>query len=248
MQSVRRDIFVWTVELMDVDEPPADWLAVLHEEECARWSRFRLAHDRVSFAAAHTLKRLAIASLLQMPLASLYFAVDGFGKPRLLNGGSWQFNLSHTHGAVALAVAPGAEVGVDIEQVDRGVPDEELAAEICTRPELTALRALSGANRLEAFVALWTAKEATVKAEGLGLSLPLTRVRLLPERDTAEVVAPFGESVRRWALWCRRPTARHFMTLAMPPDSRPIVYRHLGAEELTGWVRSHQLDTQLEPP
>jgi 4'-phosphopantetheinyl transferase len=239
---MQRDIFVWTVELMDVDEPPADWLAVLHEEECARWSRFRLANDRVSFAAAHTLKRLAIASLLQVPPASLYFDVDRFGKPKLLDGGSWRFNLSHTNGAVALAVAPGAELGVDIEQADRAVSTEELATEICTQPELAALRAMSGADRLEAFMALWTAKEAIVKAEGLGLSLPLTRVRLLPEGDAAEVMAPLGEPVRRWALWCRRPTARHLAALAMPPDSRPIVYRHLGSEELTGWARRHLLD------
>lgn len=237
-----QDIFVWTVDLMDVDEPPADWLAVLDAEEFVRWSRFRLANDRASFAAAHTLKRLAIASLLQIPPASLCFDIDHFGKPRLLDGESWRFNLSHTSGAVALAVAPGTELGVDIEQVDRAVPDEELAAEVCTQPELVALHAMSGASRLEAFIALWTAKEAVVKAEGLGLSLPLMRVRLMPTRDAAEVVASFGGPVRRWALWYSRPTARHLLAVAMPPDNRPMVYRHLRSEELTGWVRSRLSD------
>jgi 4'-phosphopantetheinyl transferase len=49
---------------------------------------------------------------------------------------------------------------------------------VCTPEELARWRELPGGARRAAFFALWTRKEAVLKASGVGLSVPPTRVHV----------------------------------------------------------------------
>jgi 4'-phosphopantetheinyl transferase len=71
------------------------------------------------------------------------------------------------------AFAGGREIGVDLECV-RSFSDLSGLAESCfTTAENAALAAIPEDERLRAFFAGWTRKEAFLKATGKGLSLPL---------------------------------------------------------------------------
>jgi 4'-phosphopantetheinyl transferase len=86
------------------------------------------------------------------------------GKPYLKRDGVF-FSLSHSGDYVILAVS-GSENGADIEKVK---PRAFAAAKRCfTAGELDWLR-LNDTD--EAFFILWTAKEAVMKAAGMGFSL-----------------------------------------------------------------------------
>ena len=86
-----------------------------------------------------------------------------------------EFNLSHTRGLVVCAVAMGDAVGVDAESRDRprSLAPLELARRFFAPAETAALARLPAEERLAAFLAFWTLKEAFVKACGTGLATPL---------------------------------------------------------------------------
>jgi 4'-phosphopantetheinyl transferase len=103
--------------------------------------------------------------------AELRIARAPNGKPRLEQpgGDSLRFSLSHSGGLVAVAVARGREVGVDIQETRpvRGL--QAIADRRFTTAEATELRRLDGDEQLALFHRLWVRKEAYLKATGEGL-------------------------------------------------------------------------------
>ena len=98
------------------------------------------------------------------------------GKPRLV--GSADLDLSITHAGSTLVVAVGRShtVGIDVETADRLRFDLRSAGGVFTTAE-SALIAREQHWRLST-VALWTRKEAVLKAIGWGLAYPLDEVRV----------------------------------------------------------------------
>jgi 4'-phosphopantetheinyl transferase len=84
------------------------------------------------------------------------------------------FNLSHTRGFVAVAIAdPSFELGVDTEDSQRGGNWRDLITRVLTPGEREQILHCLEAEQQARFFELWTLKEAYSKAKGLGLSLPL---------------------------------------------------------------------------
>jgi 4'-phosphopantetheinyl transferase len=86
------------------------------------------------------------------------------------------FNLSHAGADVLLALARCEPLGVDLERIDRRVAIDAIAQRHFASAEAAALAELAPARRREAFIDLWTRKEAVLKAIGAGLSYGLQRV------------------------------------------------------------------------
>lgn len=171
-----------TLDLWLAPEPPdlapavaASWAALLSADERLRWQRFARADDRQRFLLVRALVRTVLARELGVPPQDLVFQADIHGKPRVIlpAAATLHFNLSHTHGLSVLAVSRQAEVGVDVEALGREVELLALARRYFATPEVLALEALAPVPQRELFFALWTLKEAWVKAKGLGLRVPL---------------------------------------------------------------------------
>lgn len=89
------------------------------------------------------------------------------------------FNWSHSGDVALLALGRGPsgfEVGVDVETMRPRARALELSQRFFAPDETSRLRELPDAARLRGFLALWTAKEAVLKAHGSGLSYGLHRV------------------------------------------------------------------------
>ncbi|WP_051013929.1 4'-phosphopantetheinyl transferase family protein [Pararhodospirillum photometricum] len=164
-----------TLSLSTLDPVSLARLAdLLDDEERARADRLKLSPTRREFIAAHGLKRTMLGAVLGQDPRALRFTAESAGKPVLVGGGP-DFNLSHTTGLVACAVATdGGRVGVDAETLAR-TPEPRLARRFFAREEADALQALPHQERPQAFLRLWTLKEAVVKALGGGLALGLKR-------------------------------------------------------------------------
>ena len=151
-------------------------LALLSDEERARADRFAFAHDRDRYVAAHALARSTLSDFFARAPQDWAFVTNGWGKPRVAASDASArlcFNLSHTRGHVAVAVALDREVGVDVERIAPSRADEEVARQLFAPAEFAAFQEEPQVGRAEAFFDLWTLKEAYIKAVGLGLALPL---------------------------------------------------------------------------
>ena len=173
-----RTLEVWLLRVDSLTEGDvAPLLPLLDAGETARMARFVHARNRIEYAAAHALSRLALGRALSVPPASLGFIEGSNGKPSAQSAGQpapVSFNLSHTNGMVGVAVLahPGVPVGFDLERferrIDLGVADRYFRPE-----EVNWLMSLAADERPRGFLRLWTLKEALIKATGEGLSREL---------------------------------------------------------------------------
>ena len=175
---------------------PAGLEAVLDDRERLRHERLRRPADQLSYLAAHVLTRLALARYVGCDPAELQLGVrcrgcgsTDHGKPMLLHPeADVEFSLSHSGGRVAVAVARGASVGVDVEVIQPHRDYSDVAAHVLSSPERDELIALPGGDRPFAFVRYWARKEAVLKAVGLGLSLPPSDLTVTGPNEPARVL------------------------------------------------------------
>lgn len=153
--------------------------AILSPGELAKAHRFKFDRDRNLYIAAHGLLRLILGKYLHRPPGEIAFSPTQ-GKPRLAAMPAVQFNLSHTHGYVAIAVHPTREIGVDVEGVGRTFEWESLQDYCLGARERQVLTQLDAAAARSTFLSYWTRKEAFLKAIGVGL------IDRLPELIVAE--------------------------------------------------------------
>lgn len=157
---------------------------LLSPQEQARADRFLRPDNRREYMVAHALKRVLLALRCRQPPLTLRFGVSGaFGKPCLLMpagraGGVPDFNISHTAGVVGCAVwGQEGAVGFDLEALSRPVP-EDLADSFFSGDEAVWIRRQPSPS--QAFLQIWTLKEAFVKATGQGLALGLETFSMQP--------------------------------------------------------------------
>ena len=205
---------------------------ILCADESVRYRRFLRETDRHRFLVAHALKRKLLGAILQRPPESLEFTIDHLGKPDLSGRVPREisFNLSHTTGLVACAVACTETVGIDVEDCSRAI-DIEVGRSVYSAAEMNALRALSEREQPNRFFQLWTHKEAYSKARGLGFQLPMKQCEFHFSADQP-VRACFGgdvhDSPERWWFVSRLIEPSHRCTLAIPitdVSSRPMEFQ-----------------------
>jgi 4'-phosphopantetheinyl transferase len=160
--------------------------AALSGDERARAGRFRRAADRETFTLRRGLLRELVGSYLGLEPAAVRFTYGRWDKPFV--DGDLCFNASSSGRHALFAFTRGRAVGVDIERM-RDLPDmDDVAVRIMSPRGLADYRAQW--DRLGAFYACWTQKEAYVKALGDGFAAPLDAfdVPLRAAPGTATVV------------------------------------------------------------
>lgn len=156
----------------------------LSPDEREHASRFRFERDRRRFVACRGAVRALIGSLIGSHPPAIQFQYGPRGKPELGGAlaGALAFNVSHSEDVALCAVAPRGPIGVDGERL-RDLPDLDSIAAHFFSPLERAFIGGPGSARVNRFFYLWTLKEAWLKAEGEGLSGPLTEVEIVPGPD-----------------------------------------------------------------
>jgi 4'-phosphopantetheinyl transferase len=194
-------------------------LSVLSDAERQRSQRFMFARDRRDYAAAHALTRAALSRCGDLTPEQWRFQEGPEGKPSLAadaGAPALTFNLSHTHGLVACVVAPGADVGIDVEGIDRPVGAEEIAARFFSPSEQADLARCPADQRARRFFELWTLKEAYIKALGKGLSHALNTFGFaLDDPGAIGFMPPADADTAMWQFALFAPTDRHRMAVAV---------------------------------
>lgn len=104
------------------------------------------------------------------------------GRPRLEGAGGPAFGASHSgdRGLVAIADGVGA-LGIDLEVIRPRADLDRLAARVLDRRALARWRSEAEATALERFLRAWVAKEAYLKATGVGIATDLRAVPASPD-------------------------------------------------------------------
>jgi 4'-phosphopantetheinyl transferase len=144
----------------------------------------------------------ALAVYLGVDAGRVRLVEGDHGRPRLdpAHASDLDFNWSHSGRHALMAIARGIHPGIDIE---RRLPRPRalaLARRFFAGDEAAALAALPETVRDTAFLDLWTAKEALLKAHGRGLGFGLDRVGVSSTDDRLRLLRFDEDEVEAWQL------------------------------------------------
>lgn len=193
------ELHLWWANL---DQPPetmtllGQWLTA---DEKERASRFYFEQDRQRYIVGRGRLRQLLGKYLNMEPGRIVLSYGLHGKPYLPHT-SLRFNLAHSDHLALLAFTWGRELGVDLEHI-RPLPDaHELVSRFFSPNEIQSWQAVAPAGQQAAFFAIWTAKEAYIKAIGKGLAIPLDSFEVALEQDSPLPKAHNLDEQKRWSL------------------------------------------------
>lgn len=224
LPATPREIGVyWTT----IDVTAAELATAEASVDAATLARARRMHrpdDGRRILLAHALLRQVLGRAVGRPPSELVLdrrcascGATDHGRPSLAGGPS--FGLSHGGEVVAVALAaPEASVAIDVEGTQPPERWEAVRRHAFTEADWLATAADPGPQR----TALWARKEALVKAMGLGLELPLTRLHLAATGaalsavtvDAGDPAAPSGP----WLVGDVDLAAAHHAAVALRGD------------------------------
>lgn len=167
--------------------------------------------DHARGTPAEPLVRHWLAGELGVAPAAIALRRDAHGRPRL-DGALRAFDVSWSHSGEGLLIAlgEGVDVGADLERARLRPRALELAERFFHADEYAWLRDLPEPDRNEAFLRLWCAKEAVVKAHGRGIAFGLDKFGLAESGGLLGMAEPHAELGGPWSLheWAPRPGYR----------------------------------------
>jgi 4'-phosphopantetheinyl transferase len=183
------EVHVWILKIA-LDGPLlASSRTILDAAERERAERLPAEAPRARFVAGRAaLRRLAAAYLHQQPEA-IRFRYGDRGKP-YLEGTSLAVSLSHADAHVLIAAATDGELGADLEAIVPFAGLERMVDHFYTEREGAFVRSATEPERSRRFFAVWTRKEAYLKALGIGLAVTPAALDVL---DPAAPNLPDGQ-------------------------------------------------------
>jgi 4'-phosphopantetheinyl transferase len=239
-----QEIHVWLAFDRQLDDPSVlqGLEALLTPEELATRARLRATHLPRQYLVTRALLRSLLSAYAPgtAPTQWRFEAGEG-GKPVLtppFATAGLHFNVAHTAGLVAVAVARRAMLGVDVEHFAARGPPLHVAPRYFTRTEADALARLPEAEQPTRFYALWTLKESWLKATGEGLAGGLDQVSFdFADARFASRVSFTDDDATRWRFWQAVPSPEHLLALALCselPSVEVSVFRREPVLELRG--------------
>jgi 4'-phosphopantetheinyl transferase len=191
LASRPRTVHVWSFSLEGSASLLQRCRDHLSPAERQRADRFVFPRDRIHHTVAHGVMRHLLGRYLSAAPESLEFSVSAAGKPAVSHpaGGVLSFNLTHSEDRALLGVSVGGELGVDLERVRSNLQSLAISRHYFFGSERSAIESAASEMRDTLFFRYWVAKEAVLKAQGIGLGFPLDRFRVdfLPGGDRARI-------------------------------------------------------------
>jgi 4'-phosphopantetheinyl transferase len=215
----RDEVHVWSASLLQPEEVLESLRTLLDDEERRRADRFSFEKGRRQFTVGRGLLRIILGRYLATDPSRLRFRYNPYGKPELEGeSGTLTFNLSHSGEIVLYAVGRGRPLGVDVETIRPDFATDGVAERFFSPGEVAVLRRLSPEVRTKAFFDCWTRKEAYIKAQGKGMSIPLDafEVSLAPGAPAALLATRDDpDEAARWSLYELSPGPGYVGALAV---------------------------------
>jgi 4'-phosphopantetheinyl transferase len=222
---------IWLAEPRAINDPEllAAYERLLSDGERERQRAFVFDKNRREYLVAHALVRSTLSKYAATRPSEWRFSKNAYGRPAIEPPSALRFNLSHHPTMVVCAVSTGAELGVDVEPLQRGDEILEIADATFAPSELADLRTLPDAIARDRAVSLWTLKEAYIKARGLGLALPLGGFAFSFDEPRPPRVS-FGPTIadqpERWAFRTRDVNGHRIALAVERNQAEPEIRLH----------------------
>ncbi|MFC4525616.1 4'-phosphopantetheinyl transferase family protein [Dyella halodurans] len=200
-------------------QTPAKVAERLGDDEIHVW---RLAYDHHQGRAPLL---AMLGAYLGLPAEAVQLEESDHGRPHLApahHHGAFAFNWSHSSDQALIAIARGIVPGVDLERLRAHPRALPIARRYFGPEESASLETLTDGQRDRAFLELWTAKEAVLKALGRGLAFGLHRLSIggLPEAPVLGRLE--GHEADQWQLHRLALDEHHVGALAWQGGPRRI--------------------------
>ncbi|MCW0664092.1 4'-phosphopantetheinyl transferase superfamily protein [Clostridioides difficile] len=148
-------------------------LSYLTEEEIIKSKDYKSEIAKINYLVSRAILNLTLKGLLEKGINDLRVKRDKNNKPYVENTIGLKFNISHTEGLVLLAFSK-REVGIDVEKINFKFEFKDILENCFTRDEIINID-----NNIISFHRYWTAKEAYLKCDGIGLIRNLKEIEII---------------------------------------------------------------------
>jgi len=186
------EIELWHVAISEREGVSDEMTRLLDADERARADRYRAVADRSRFVATRSSLRALLARHVGAAPETLRFVTGPHGRPALEHYPAVSFNVSHTGPHALIALSSTRIVGVDVERLDMALDWRALTRLVCSAAEQRSIECAPVALQHDYFFRCWTAKEALLKALGLGITEGLLALTI--ELGGEGVQQPHAES------------------------------------------------------
>lgn len=223
------EIHVWRANLNLATQHIEKLESVLSEDEKLRANRFKFSKHRQRFIAARAILRQLLARYLEVSANKINFTYNPHGKPELgscFNNIHLQFNISHSEDLALYSFNYEQKIGIDLEYLRENVDYKSIAQRFFCETEFQLIASCIDEQQQERFYQLWTAKEAYLKATGIGLGggLETSEIKLDPEDNIyLHSISNKLETASNWSLYNFIPETNFVATIALLGKEKKLI-------------------------
>lgn len=170
MSLLSGEIHIWVIRWKEITDFLSEYYYIMSEQEKEKITHFRFYEDQMRYATGKIATRLLLAQYLGVEDKEVQICKNEYGKlyhQKIDGKKSIQFNISHSGDIVLICFSYYPKVGVDVELIKYFPEYKDIARNFYTEEEALEVVKYMTPNM---FYQYWTAKEAYLKAIGIGLA------------------------------------------------------------------------------
>lgn len=178
-----RQTSVFLLRLNDYDHEQL--YSFLSSDEKQRADRLKVELKKKQFIVSRSALRKILSNSIDIPNDEVNFYYSEHGKPFIenkYNNKAIEFNISHSDQCILIAISMKNQLGVDIEKINTEINYESLSKRFFSERENEYFRNIEPDKQLDTFYAIWTRKEAFIKATGQGIAYGLDKFSVATDR------------------------------------------------------------------
>lgn len=167
IKLMQEEVHIWCIRWKEVIPVFEYYQLMLDQKEKEKMEEYYFYEDRMRYVAGKVITKLVLIQYLEEEEIS--FLSHKFGKPyyKSISGKQdIEFNISHSSEMILVAFSRDAKIGVDIQEIIDCSEYLEIARSFFEPEEV---KNIEESNSKELFFQYWSAKEAYLKAIGVGL-------------------------------------------------------------------------------
>ncbi len=173
-------VHLWVADLNSWGNHAGNLRALLSDEELNRLDRLKIDNKKTEFLCSRSILRIILSMYLTEDPNDLAISYTLAGKP-ILPDTELQFNVSHSKDFLLCGISLTNRIGIDIQEIYPISSLDRIINNFFSPTEIQYLRSLPSRKVYqEHFFAIWTAKEAYLKAVGDGIQGSFNQMSTIP--------------------------------------------------------------------